>query len=149
MQQADVFLLFLLIFFADNAQGRLIFVAVQHGRNGRRKFFDKFVNVLGKFGSVAGGKGYGNRLVRFFKIVNVNPVLRGWTLFGLFDQNTFDQAGLAGSLGAETEQVVPFGLDVDAEFHGAQGAILPQCRKPLFQLCGCCKLELVRVAFFV
>ena len=149
LQQADVFLLFLLIFFADNAQGRLIFVAVQHGRNGRRKFFDKFVNVLGKFGSVAGGKGYGNRLVRFFKIVNVNPVLRGWTLFGLFDQNTFDQAGLAGSLGAETEQVVPFGLDVDAEFHGAQGAILPQCRKPLFQLCGCCKLELVRVAFFV
>ena len=94
-------------------------------------------------------KNYGNRLVRFFKIVNVNPVLRGWTLFGLFDQNTFDQAGLAGSLGAETEQVVPFGLDVDAEFHGAQGAILPQCRKPLFQLCGCCKLELVRVAFFV
>ena len=85
LQQADVFFLFLLIFFTDDAQSRLIFVAVQHGRNGRRKFFDEFVNVLGKFGSVAGGEGYGNRFVRFFKIVNVNPVLRGWTLFGFFD----------------------------------------------------------------
>ena len=65
------------------------------------------------------------------------------------DQNTFDQAGLAGSLGAETEQVVPFGLDVDTEFNGTQGTVLSQCRKPLFQLCGCRKLELVRVAFFV
>ena len=134
LQDFDIFFFLLFIFFADDAQSGLVFIAIQNGRNRRGEFLYQFINVFGKLDSDTGRKTDGDRFVRLLKVINISPVIRGRTIFGFFAQNSFDKAGFAGALRSEAEQVIPFRLDVYAQLNRAQRPVLSQRRKTFLQL---------------